>query len=366
MKFTIITSFYNGSHFISRLYEKIKSQTYTNWEWIVTDDFSSDAEDAKEILSYISSRDRKIKYIEQSFKKEMFYNPQKFCKEAEIIIQVDQDDYPLPKALEVYHHFFTKFSDTIAIAGAGNAFREDGNWMNFHNPDFTDQKNMTCGYLTYLRAWRNNPNIDYDFNPNGWMKYYYNDLAILCTLEEQGKILHLPRNLYYYNYRENSISHTFYANESVDEGSELIKKINNRRINKDIDTFNRYFEPIHKESLCLMDHHLNNVNTQQKIVYLDRQLDFKKYSLLKELFFDHELNINKIDGDEDALVCVLRDESDLDYFLNTDRQYNIKKCQLVIWNQAENPYTNILLSRIPQYYQCYYFAAYQSIINIIK
>ena len=39
MKFTLVTSFYNGENFIEQLYEKIKSQTYKNWEWIVTDDF---------------------------------------------------------------------------------------------------------------------------------------------------------------------------------------------------------------------------------------------------------------------------------------------------------------------------------------
>jgi hypothetical protein len=296
----------------------------------------------------------------------MFYNPQNFCKEAEIIVQIDQDDFPLPKALEVYHHFFTKFQDIIAITCAGNLFREDGSWMNFHNPDFTDQKNMTCGYLTYLRAWRNNPNINYDFNPGNWMKYYYNDLSILCTLEEQGKILHLPRNLYYYNYRDDSISHSFYGNDSVEEGDILIKKINDRRLDKDIDTFNRYFESIHKESSCLIDYHLNNTNTQQKIVYIDRQLNFKKHLLLKELFFDHELNINKVDGDEDALICVLRDESDLEYFFNIDNQYNLKNNQLVIWNQVENIHTNDLLNKISQKYQCYYLAAYHSIINLIK
>ena len=42
MKFTLVTSFYNGENFIEQLYEKIKSQTYKNWEWIVTDDFSND------------------------------------------------------------------------------------------------------------------------------------------------------------------------------------------------------------------------------------------------------------------------------------------------------------------------------------
>ena len=175
MKFTIVTSFYNGSKFVQNLYEKIKAQTYTNWEWVVTDDFSSD--NAKDILLQICKNDRKVRYVEQKEKKEMFYNPQRFCRNAEIIVQADQDDYPLPKALEVYHHFFTKFPDTIAVTCCGNVFKDTGEWMNLHNPNYIDKPNMACGYLTHLRAWRNNPNIDYDFNPGNWMKHYYNDLS---------------------------------------------------------------------------------------------------------------------------------------------------------------------------------------------
>jgi teichuronic acid biosynthesis glycosyltransferase TuaG len=76
MKFTIVTSFYEGSKFVLDLYNKIKLQTYTNWEWIVTDDFSSD--NAKELLLELAKNDRKVKYVEQSSKKQMFYNPQLF------------------------------------------------------------------------------------------------------------------------------------------------------------------------------------------------------------------------------------------------------------------------------------------------
>jgi glycosyltransferase involved in cell wall biosynthesis len=364
MKFTIVTSFYNGSKFVSRLYEKIKAQTYTNWEWVVTDDFSSD--DAKEILLYISKNDRRVKYVEQSHKKEMFYNPQRFCREAEIIVQADQDDYPLPKALEVYHHFFTKFPDTIAITSCGNLFKENGDWMNFHNPNYIDKPNMACGYLTHLRAWRNNPNIKYDFNPNNWMKYYYNDLSILCTLEEQGKILNLPRNLYYYNYRDNSISHSVYGNEAVEEGSELIKRVNERRVDKDIDTLNRYFEPIHSESVCLMDHHLNNSTEQLKISYIDYSIDHKKKQILKELFFDHDFNINKIDGNEDYAVFAIKTIDDLEKFTSTREADIVKKVQLVIWDQAQNQYTQEIINRISSMYPIYYHSSYHCLINIMK
>lgn len=364
MKFTIVTSFYNGSKFVSNLYEKIKAQTYTNWEWVITDDFSSD--NSRDLLLDICKKDKKVKYVEQKEKKEMFYNPQKFCRNAEVIIQADQDDYPLPKALEVYHHFFTKFPDTIAITCCGNIFKETGEWMNFHSPDYTDKPNMACGYLTYLRAWRNNPNIHYDFNPNNWMKYYYNDLSILCTLEEQGKILNLPRNLYCYNYRSDSISHSIYGNEAIEEGSELIKKVNERRLDKNIDTLNRYFESIHSESVCLIDHYLNNSIEQLKIAYIDYSISHKKKHLLKELFFDHDFSVNKIDGDEDYAVFVIKTIEDLEMFLSIKEVDNIKKIQLVIWEQATNQYTQDIINRLTSLYSIYYHSSYHCIINVIK
>jgi teichuronic acid biosynthesis glycosyltransferase TuaG len=70
MKFTLTTSFYNGEQFVEQLYENILTQTYRNWEWVVTDDFSSD--NTKEILLSICNKDRRVKYVEQSSKKEMF------------------------------------------------------------------------------------------------------------------------------------------------------------------------------------------------------------------------------------------------------------------------------------------------------
>ena len=56
MKFTFVTSFYNTENYIKELYDSIKSQTYTNWEWIVTDDFSDD--NTKQILLDICSNDQ--------------------------------------------------------------------------------------------------------------------------------------------------------------------------------------------------------------------------------------------------------------------------------------------------------------------
>lgn len=332
MKFTLVTSFYNGESFIDQLYEKIKSQTYKNWEWIVTDDFSSDMGYQK--LINISNNDRRVKYVEQTKKKEMFWNPQIFCKDSEIIVQLDQDDYPLPKALEVYHHFFTKFPEVILITCGGNMFNEGGDWRISHNLDCRNYNNMTCGQLTLLRAWRNNPNIKIDFNPNDWMKYFYNDLAIVCGLEEYGKVLVLPRNLYYYTYRENSISHKDYSNiEDVkQENEKLISSIINNRHNNDINTFYRHFDPIYEISNSFMVQSLSSSPEQIKISYYKNSLSSNQKFLLKELFFDWDININHLDGDEDFLIFTINTLEDFNKFQELSNKDSVKNIQLVIEN----------------------------------
>ncbi|TMO69955.1 glycosyltransferase family 2 protein [Pseudoalteromonas aurantia] len=42
MKVSIITPAYNSERYILNTYESIKNQTYTDWEWLVTDDCSTD------------------------------------------------------------------------------------------------------------------------------------------------------------------------------------------------------------------------------------------------------------------------------------------------------------------------------------
>ncbi len=59
MLVSIITPTYNSEVFIKDTFESIKSQTYTNWEWIVVDDFSSDS--TFEIVESFMLLDNRIK-----------------------------------------------------------------------------------------------------------------------------------------------------------------------------------------------------------------------------------------------------------------------------------------------------------------
>jgi glycosyltransferase involved in cell wall biosynthesis len=58
---SIITPVYNGADFIARCYENIKLQTFTDWEWVVVDDGSTDST-AAEVQKIDDARVRLISY----------------------------------------------------------------------------------------------------------------------------------------------------------------------------------------------------------------------------------------------------------------------------------------------------------------
>ena len=59
MKVSIITPAYNAEHWILETYQSIKCQTYTNWEWLITDDCSSD--ETMALLSNLAIEDSRVK-----------------------------------------------------------------------------------------------------------------------------------------------------------------------------------------------------------------------------------------------------------------------------------------------------------------
>lgn len=55
---SIITPTYNSSDFIRDTYQSLLDQTYSNWEWIITDDCSAD--DTVDIVNKISHHDHRV------------------------------------------------------------------------------------------------------------------------------------------------------------------------------------------------------------------------------------------------------------------------------------------------------------------
>ena len=370
MKFTFVTSFYNTETYIQELYDSIKSQTYTNWEWIVTDDFSDD--NTKQILLDICSNDKKVRYVEQSKKKEMFYNPHWFCKESEIIVELGSDDVISPKALEVYLYYFTKFPEVIMISCRSNSFLSDGSWNNFEVRNFKNCKNLLYGNILYLKAWRNKI-TDVNYNPGDWMEFFYNDLVFNAHLEEEGKVLILPRALYKYRYRPESISRKLYTMENLDkmmdENRNIVLMVNERR-GTEIETIDRYFEDIVDLSLPFMDMEFSMIDTQKRIGYFTTSINDKKFALIKELLFDQDVYLNKFDREYDWGFYYIKTLTDLVIIKNTldkvfDKNPNCKVRVLIdniedelLKEKIQTELTSFLLQKYYYYSSCFDFCLF--------
>lgn len=102
---SIITPNYNGEKFITQTIESVISQTYSNWEMIIVDDYSSDK--SYEIALDYSKKDSRIKVIrnETNLGAAISRNRAIDIAKGEYITFLDSDDLWEPKKLELQLHF---------------------------------------------------------------------------------------------------------------------------------------------------------------------------------------------------------------------------------------------------------------------
>lgn len=97
---SIITATYNSELFVVATYESIKSQSFQDWEWIVTDDCSSDG--TWRILSEIAKNDQKVKIFRNSknFGSASARNNSLKNSRGDFLAFIDSDDLWEPNKLE--------------------------------------------------------------------------------------------------------------------------------------------------------------------------------------------------------------------------------------------------------------------------
>lgn len=119
-KFTIFTSCYNSESFITRLFHSLKAQSFTNFEWLIIDDCSTDA--TREILESIKQ--------DAQFDVRIFYNDfnqmiSSCCnfgvKNAlgEFFLFLDHDDEIVPDALKRFNEIWQDIEPSKKLKLAG-------------------------------------------------------------------------------------------------------------------------------------------------------------------------------------------------------------------------------------------------------
>jgi glycosyltransferase involved in cell wall biosynthesis len=325
MKFSISTSFYRRNNLVETLYKQLQDQTHTDWEWIVTDDFS-DYNNAKEQLIDICANDSRVKYYEQSRKKECFYNPQRGTT-GEIVIQLDSDDYAYPKILEVYNHLFLKHPEVMGMSSLCDSRSPDGEFIEIQG---------ACGYVTgqhptfnltpMARAWRN---TIHSFD-EGEMDYFQNDTNIVRHCENMGKWLWIPRTFYQYYYSHDTFSRLPGRNSEDFTKIEVERQYIENKFphlhDDDKCSLSLYYQPIYYLARDFSLAEFNKANTRKKLLYVKEGLKPSERALLKELFFDHDLYFDyKLNIKFDEIFISLSGNliNYIDEINNTLKMYNI-------------------------------------------
>lgn len=99
-KVSIITPTYNSERFIKDTYDSLRKQTYTNWEWLVTDDCSTDS--TIFILKEISAKDSRVKIssLKRNSGAAVSRNNSLSISSGDFIAFLDSDDLWEPSKLE--------------------------------------------------------------------------------------------------------------------------------------------------------------------------------------------------------------------------------------------------------------------------
>lgn len=98
-KVSIITATYNSALYIESVYNAIKEQNYPHWEWLVTDDCSTDS--SLEILENIARHDNRVSVFKNAVNSgaAVSRNVSLANVTGEFIAFVDSDDLWLPNKL---------------------------------------------------------------------------------------------------------------------------------------------------------------------------------------------------------------------------------------------------------------------------
>ena len=333
LRIALYTSFYNNSKYISGLYKEIQNQTYKNWKWFVTDDFSKDDTVKKELLR-LASEDERVIYCEQKTKKEMFWNPQHFVTEdCDYLALCDADDGIYPKALEFLNHMLKKNPEAFSFSTWFHQYKDDiGDISNVTNSDFSYPQGDWYTYLDkheedlkngdfdweYLRSFRffgalrghkNIEGVEVDINKPE--KSVYEDSTRMSILQKYGHYILFPRPMYKVLNHDAShaSSHNMDPEEhkvSKDNLYEAIKKGEQYKDNKILNKYYPFFD-----ELCALNISNLQYETERKNICLitNKTLNEEDLENIQDLYFDHNFHVNTF-------------ESNIDYFFFNINSFN--------------------------------------------
>lgn len=349
MKFTIFTAFYEYIDCADTIFESLLNQTYIHWEWLVLDDFSENPEVINK-LKYFESLDDRVKIIYPEYKKQYYFNLPLEHSTGDIIINMDSDDVPYPKLLEVYKKIFEKFPN-VGLVGCSSLIKgyfftgetTGAKYINYKgSPNYI--KALDNGVMSIIgdaRAFRISkiPNNGV-FSEKIYDNFFGDDILKAIKMEEVSDIIAIPRVLHNYTMRAHSISGGVNSNKHREENEKIISNIfedAKSRVNREgLISINSYFDESFRTTKNFYFSEIDSIDGSNKMIeYWDNKISHREKIKLEELYFDHKINYNKKLKNPNVIVISIEDETDLE-LLNVIDNRNLSNCPVTITANLEN------------------------------
>ena len=306
IKFGLYTTFYNCERFVDRIFSSIEEINYDGFEWHITDDFSSD--NTKEIvLNRLENSvlKHKIKYYEQSEKKQMYWNPQQFFdKSFEWIVLVDADDDFDKNFLNVYNSFLENNNDISLVSSDYFKLYEDSgslhsisyilnddiisNKINNYHPSCDYLNNISYSCFGHLRAFKN---IIDEFELTDVLAAAEDSYHVFWS-NSFGKYLHIPRPLYKWYLREDSESHRKIVPHNFNANFDIALN----KLNTSDGGIDNRFNELYLETSTLGSYPIGELRNK-KVSLWSRNISKGHQEVLRKLYYDVTLTFNNPESD---------------------------------------------------------------------
>jgi len=331
-KFTIFTGFYNYLDDLEKVYESIKNQTYSNWEWLVCDDFSEDPNVLK-ALKDLEERDKRIRVIYPKWKNHYYWNLPVSESTGDFIIVQDSDDLMYPKLLECYLLHFDKFPE-LTVIGATSVMKDGSVTGHSIGAKYVKYK----GSSNYIEALKNDVHsvsgdarcfrksaISHRGEIVRECEYTYSmseDIMKMLNYEECGKIICLPRTLHDYTYRVGSVSGPMWQSRGVSlsdieaEDKGMMAKAESRKSRETLESIHYHYDGSFDSLYQMYYSNLGSITYRARVEYYNSNLNARDRNRIDELYFDHDFWFNKKIEHPSHLIFSIKNIQDIETFTN--------------------------------------------------
>ncbi len=225
--FTVFTPTYNRGYILSQLYQSLKNQTFTDFEWLIVDDGSTD--DTEQLIS--GWLQDKTSFPIRYYKKENGGKPRAInygiqYAVGKFFFMVGSDDLLLPGALEKMYVWCKEIEDDSTFIGAGAAKGlPDGSYVKGVAPTVNEK-----GYVDATNLQRAKYNLDADmceaYKTDLFKKYPMAEWPGEKFAPEQIALNEIALDGYLLRWHSDIIYQCDYLEDGLTKGSSALEKNN--------------------------------------------------------------------------------------------------------------------------------------------